>query len=440
VQYVLTDPATRFASCSCPVATQHKPCKHQVAWLLSLAPAERKADAERLVLSRLGTLLGFAGGCSMESISELSVALKNLLPLAPNLSVSEPAAAAAPPPAAALGAAAEHEEGSDVAPGSSDSRVPAPPAARLLGPLALHNHRRELHALLEECLGALDKVAPNMQHSLALQQKALLVRARDVSVLAASTAHEVRENFASAADVTYKRHKSALEHPARRVKSRATKQPEQALLQQDFANVRRDESLLVSRAFRGGRSAKQAAEHVQRCMNTARQDTGAPGPITPHEEPLQRSPLQQQQQHQLQQNHHQPHEPRGVPQQLQPQRRPPPQQQEQTASMAPCGMPRQPFDLLHSFLMQKDSRRLTAAAAAGVVVPRSMLAFTPQQQQQQQQQQHQPPQSLSLQPVPLQQQQQLLGQPLQHQLLQQQSPQPLPQWCPPELPGCDGNV
>jgi hypothetical protein len=135
-----------------------------------------------------------------------------------------------------------------------------------------------------------------MQHSLALQQKALLVRAQDFSVLAAGTAHEVRENFAPAADVTNKRHKSALQHPARRVKSRATKLPGQALVQQDIANVRQDESLLVSRAIRGGWSAKQAAEHVQQCMNTARQNTRAPGPITLREEPLQRSPFQQQHQ------------------------------------------------------------------------------------------------------------------------------------------------
>jgi hypothetical protein len=51
-----------------------------------------------------------------------------------------------------------------------------------------------------------------MQHSLALQQKALLVRARDVSVSGASTAHKVRNIFASAADITYKQHKSTLEH------------------------------------------------------------------------------------------------------------------------------------------------------------------------------------------------------------------------------------
>jgi hypothetical protein len=60
------------------------------------------------------------------------------------------AAPAAPAAAAALGAAAEHEEGSDVTPGSIDSGVPPPPAARLLGPLAWHIHRRKLHALLED--------------------------------------------------------------------------------------------------------------------------------------------------------------------------------------------------------------------------------------------------------------------------------------------------
>jgi hypothetical protein len=143
VRYMLTDPATRFAACSCPVATQQKPCKHQVAWLLSLAPAERQADAERLVLPFLGTLLGFSGACSVESISDRSVALKNLLPLAADLLVSEPAAEAA-------AAAADHDEDFDVAPGSNDTGVSALPAPRLLSPLVLQNHRREVHALVED--------------------------------------------------------------------------------------------------------------------------------------------------------------------------------------------------------------------------------------------------------------------------------------------------
>jgi hypothetical protein len=118
-----------------------------------------------------------------------------------------------------------------------------------LVPLALPNHQQELHALLEECVGALDKADASMLHILALQQKALLVWARDVSVSAASTAHELKEIFASAADITHKYHKSALELPPCNAKSHSTKQPYQAPLQTDLARVQRDESQLVSKAF-----------------------------------------------------------------------------------------------------------------------------------------------------------------------------------------------
>jgi hypothetical protein len=152
-----------FAACSRPGATQHKTCKHQVAWFVSLAPAEHKPDAERLVLSCLGTLLGFAGGCTMESTLDVSVALKNLWPVATDLPVSEPQ-----PPAAA-----EHDESSDGAAGSDDRGC----WPRLFGFLTLNNHRWELRTLLEECLRALNKADPGMQHSLVQKHKALLVRA-----------------------------------------------------------------------------------------------------------------------------------------------------------------------------------------------------------------------------------------------------------------------
>jgi hypothetical protein len=104
------------------------------------------------------------------------------------------------------------------------------------------------------------------------------VWARDLTstVAAASTpwgGHEVRNNLASAADVTNKRHKSALERQHCSVKSHATKQADQAPLHFFLANAR-DESLLWSKAFRGERSAKQAAEHIQRCMSTAFHNTG----------------------------------------------------------------------------------------------------------------------------------------------------------------------
>jgi hypothetical protein len=273
----------------------------------------------------------------MESIADLSVALKSLRPMAPDLPVRE----AQPAAAAAAAAAAECNEGSDGAPGSDDRGC----QPRLLGPLALNNHRWELHRLLEECLGALDKADPSMQHSLALQQKALLVRARDVSVSVASTAHKLRENFASAADITYKRHKSALEHQCRSERTRTAKHSDQAPLQKFFANVRRDESLLVSKAFRGGRSAKQAAEHIQQCMNTACQKAGA----------------------QQQQQQPQDHQPLSQLLQYRP--------LEQLAPTASHVMPQQRLDLLQEYLMLQDRRRLEAAAASGGVVPRSMLAF-----------------------------------------------------------------
>jgi hypothetical protein len=67
-----------FQQASCLLAVQHKPCKHQVAWLLALAPPEGQDKAERLVLHGLGTLLCFAGGCSMEDITDLSDGLKKL--------------------------------------------------------------------------------------------------------------------------------------------------------------------------------------------------------------------------------------------------------------------------------------------------------------------------------------------------------------------------
>jgi hypothetical protein len=150
-------------------------------------------------------------------------------------------------------------------------------------------------------------------------------RARDVSVSAASTAHELRENFASAADITYKQHKSALEHQCQNKRTRTTKHADQAPLQNFVANLWRDESLLVSKAFRGGRSAKQAAEHIQQCMSTACQKAGA----------------------QQQQQQPQDHQPLGQLLQQRP--------LEQMAPTASHVMPQQRLDLLQECLMLQDS-------------------------------------------------------------------------------------
>jgi hypothetical protein len=50
-------------------------CKHQVAWLVALAPLDHRAEAESLCVLMLGTRLGFSGGAKMEDTSSLTQAL-----------------------------------------------------------------------------------------------------------------------------------------------------------------------------------------------------------------------------------------------------------------------------------------------------------------------------------------------------------------------------
>jgi hypothetical protein len=83
-----------------------------------------------------------------------------------------------------------------------------------------------------------------MLHDLALPQKGLLVQPRDVIFVAASTAQELKENVASAAEITYKRHMSALEQQPRVVKRKACADAtgtDEACEQQDFAANARQE-------------------------------------------------------------------------------------------------------------------------------------------------------------------------------------------------------
>jgi hypothetical protein len=281
VQYTMTSPASRFAACSCPVAVQHKPCKHQVAWLLALAPPECQDEAERLVLRGLGTLLGFAGRCSMENIGNLSDALKEL-------STCDQAGAPLLEPNVPLHAVQNSSEAENTL-GTAHAIV----APRLLGPVALQNHRRELRTLLEESLSALERADPGIQHTLALQQKGFFVRARDVSLIAASTAQELKENFASAAEITYKRHKSALEQPRvvkRKARADAT-DTDEGCKQQDFAGKpRQSDSFQISKPLKG-RSAKQASKRMQQVQGP-NQETQQPHPVIA-EQQLRLLPVQQ---------------------------------------------------------------------------------------------------------------------------------------------------
>jgi hypothetical protein len=186
-----------------------------------------------------------------------------------------------------------HGLGSDGDPGSDDRGC----QPRLPGPLALNNHWWELHRLLEVCLGALDRADPSMQHTLALQQKALLV-GREMSVFQRPVQPTSSGRILPLLLTSPTSSTSALEHQCRNKRTHTSKHTDQAPLQNLFANVRWDESLLVSKALRGGRSAKQAAEHIQQCMSTACQKAGAQQQQQPQDHQLlgqllQHQPLEQ---------------------------------------------------------------------------------------------------------------------------------------------------
>jgi hypothetical protein len=73
--YTMCGPSIKYAACTCATGMHRTTCKHQVAWLVALAPAEHRPAAERLCVQMLGTRLGFTGRANMEDISSLTAAL-----------------------------------------------------------------------------------------------------------------------------------------------------------------------------------------------------------------------------------------------------------------------------------------------------------------------------------------------------------------------------
>jgi hypothetical protein len=64
--YTMCAPASRYAACTCATAMQRIICKHQVAWLVELAPLDRRAEAERLCVRMLGTRLHYRNRVGMD--------------------------------------------------------------------------------------------------------------------------------------------------------------------------------------------------------------------------------------------------------------------------------------------------------------------------------------------------------------------------------------
>jgi hypothetical protein len=195
VVYTMEAPGSKYAAGNCPVSTQSKMCKHQVAWLIVLALAHCKSQAMCLVVRMLGTLLGFLRGRSMENICAMTSALMALQPCQPQLDLR-------------LDASMQTEMLSE-APASTPltpSSPPAYPSSALVagkqhafGAIALQHHKEELWGGLQECLAALERAAPSKERPLATQQRSTLVHLHDVTVVAVSTEapYQLRSNFAS---------------------------------------------------------------------------------------------------------------------------------------------------------------------------------------------------------------------------------------------------
>jgi hypothetical protein len=173
------DPARRYAACACATAMQPIICKHQVAWLVALAPLDSKAEAERLCVLMLGTRLGFTGS-TMEDISSLAHALHDLaLSTASITSSGIPLAAALP----ILSPAGPPAVSPDAPPLILQA---APPGCK-----TLQNHKREMQQILQESLQMLEHEDGAEQLSLMLQQKAALARILQTTTVAAKLAHEL---------------------------------------------------------------------------------------------------------------------------------------------------------------------------------------------------------------------------------------------------------
>jgi hypothetical protein len=351
--YVMTHPASTYACCTCPAGTQRKPCKHHIAWLLAQAPDDRQPEAVRLVVHMLGTRLGFAGGCTMEDTSNLFHALQALHGWACATMVASLDMQDNPPP--------EQEHPAVCGDKAGPSNVPPP------GAVAMQNH---VHAILQMVNAQLEQIAqadPGKQRDMMTMQKSVIVQLSENIRVAASKAHELRPSFAMNEDVSFKRHKSFLEKSST---EKTSKQHVPRPGQSNFTSSRKDDSQHVSKALKGGRTAMQAAEHVQACINASQRAAKQPPPQPPQQ---QRRHLQMPLavQHQLLQQQQHLHQQHYFFQQQQE------HQDNSTQSNCAGALAQQEHLALPAYLQQQDKRRLDVAEARGQPIARSSLAFPP---------------------------------------------------------------
>lgn len=216
-------------------------CKHQVAWLLhEYASGD---DAARLIIRMLGTRLGFAGGCTMEDISDLTIALLQLC-MQPN------ATAAVQPDSTA--------QASEAAEASTATEYP--------GQRAMDNLGCRVRAEVEKQLALLHHVAPERRRVFMQAHVSGIMQLTRLLESAAGKPFEEYGNL-SATNVSFKRHR----HPLECNTVKRTPAPDKSTeAQADFPAQQPDNAKHISKGFANNRTARQAAAHVQQCLDLQR--------------------------------------------------------------------------------------------------------------------------------------------------------------------------
>lgn len=304
-QYQLTRPHEQYAACTCKMAQQRMICHHQVAFLLASSLDQRAA--ERAIYRLLGLRFGFLGGCSEEDIGLLWQELIEQPPssLADAAHQSgtagrdAQATGTAPPRAcsemsapAATAAAAEVDEHAPA--GSAGPAATAEPGTVVAAPSAQPPGmgQQAFESAVNAAIGIITAAAERAMAAEGPQSRELFAgmlttvaaqvnRAADDAV---SGRVQPGADFAGATFVgSLKRKKGCLERSknkrpraaaaaiAAAPDGSAASAPGAAPAQKEFAHRSQlpgaVEKLQVSKAWAHGRSAKQAAEHVQACLN-----------------------------------------------------------------------------------------------------------------------------------------------------------------------------
>lgn len=146
VKYVLSNPSVKQNACSCNIATQGRCSHHQVAWLLSQYPYG--LSAEKLIVSKLGTKMGYQGGCALDNIECLIDALDSL-----HMKISEQHSVQPNPAPVPVVAHAGDQ-------GAVPQVAKAPCEGVELGPIAVRNHMQWVTKAFEQMLLTLDAADP----------------------------------------------------------------------------------------------------------------------------------------------------------------------------------------------------------------------------------------------------------------------------------------